>query len=95
MYEDGPKCNTLAAREPIAAEIVKFAIELADRSERLAERVGGKLHPVATSPTPLPCREELKGHREYPPLFNELNGLFRRLQSSLDNIEETMSRVEL
>ncbi len=98
MYEDA-KCGigslTTAAREPVAAEICKFAAELADRAETLANRVGGKLNPVTTSACPQPVRGEGKDCREYPPLFSELRGRFFSLANSLDSIEDTMSRVEL
>lgn len=98
MYGEEMKGSSLAstaAREPVAAEICKFAAELAERAEMLANRVGGKLSPVATSACPQPLRGEGKECREYPPLFSELRSRFFSLANSLDSIEETISRVEL
>ena len=99
MYKEGASidCSNSVAppREPIAAEICKFAAGLAERAENLAARVGGKLSTVATSPAPQ-CREDSKlDSREYPPLFAELRNRFFTLSSAMDQIEDTLSRTEL
>jgi len=98
MYGEDMKCSPLAntaAREPVAAEICKFAAELAERAEMLTNRVSGKLNPITTSACPMPVRGEGKECREYPPLFQELRSRFFSLANSLDSIEDTMSRTEL
>ena len=85
----------VATREPVAAEICKFAAELAERAEMLADRVSDKLNPVTTSACSQPVHGEGKECREYPPLFTELRSRFCSLANSLNSIEDTISRVEV
>jgi hypothetical protein len=98
MYKGMPQdcCNTIsAAREPVAAEICKFAAGLAERAENLAARLSGKLSPVTTSATPTCGMERGIDSKEYPPLFAELRTRFFTLETAMNQIEDTLSRTEL
>lgn len=102
MYENtnmagSPMLGCEAKRQAtVAEEIVTFAHELAERAEKLSERVHGKLHPVMVPEAPRPCCDaSAKLSREYPPLFGELRSRFYSISNALESIEAAMSRTEL
>ena len=83
------------ARQPVAADVMQYAQNLANRAQSLAERVNGKLHPVMTSETPRACGAVCKDSVEYPPMFSDLRDNLQGIDAALDSIEYALSRTEL
>ena len=82
-------------RQPVSADVMQYAQALNQRATSLAERVNGKLHPVMTSDYPREDRNPVPDSVEYPPLFSELRGNLRGIESALSDIEHALSRTEL
>ncbi len=82
-------------RQPVSAEVAQLAEYLSSRAQALAERVNVKLHSVMTSDCTRPCEVAGKDSTEYPPLFADLRGNLRGIDSALDSIEYALSRTEL
>lgn len=83
------------ARQPVSADVMQYAQNLANRAQSLAERVNGKLHPVMTSETPRACGTACKDSVEYPPMFADMRNNLQGIEAALDSIEYAMSRTEL
>lgn len=83
------------ARQPVSADVMQYANNLANRAQSLAERVNEKLHPVMTSETPRARGTVCKDSVEYPPMFADMRNNLQRIDAALDSIEYAMSRTEL
>ena len=81
-------------RRPVAMDICDFASALAERIDQVNRGFANRLEPITTSPEP---QEDCgtKGGREYPPLFEDLQSNFLRIESALNSLENILSRVEV
>lgn len=83
------------ARQPVSADVLRTAENLANRAQRLSDQVGTKLQPVMAQDCPRPCGATATDGKEYPPLFADLRNNFIAIESALDSIEASINRTEL
>jgi hypothetical protein len=81
-------------RQTVASEVMNFSDVLANRAGNLVSLMDSKLCVISR-----PCGPASDGNctkdSEYPPYFGGLRDNFQRISSSLDAMEEILSRVEL
>ena len=82
-------------REPVRMALLALAGAIAERAEKLATRVEGKLEPVCTVGETVPKLASADIEPPWPPLFDELRTLIGNTSAALDRIENTISKVEL
>lgn len=82
-------------RAPIADEVRQFAIDTANRAEKLSIQLNEKLKSVMnTGDTSCPDDGVLEMDI-YPPLFNELRESLQTINSALNSISTAISCTEL
>lgn len=81
--------------KPVAGEVADYARDLAKGAEELYERVVSKLHPVMRQETQANPAGISRDISKYPPLFADLHASLTIIESSIESIQDALTRTEL
>jgi hypothetical protein len=88
-----------STEDSIAYEIMREAMELAERSEAIAKKFEDSLSLILIPIDPLVPDAPTETHPQtkviFPPLFDNLRDRFWQIQRSLDQIESLFKRITL
>lgn len=93
-YQSGQTMEPI--RKSVGTQVCQQGNMLADRAQKLVDRVFTKLQPVMRQNGPS-TNDNRKEHvqEDYPPMFNDLRDSMDRIEQALNNIDEAISRTEL
>ena len=83
-----------AVRESASSELLNLGCEVNKLSEALKGRTWSRLASVMRTP-PEDVKQPGTVAENYPPLFQEIRGIFWEIQRNLNSINEALDLVEL
>jgi hypothetical protein len=91
--------NELSAGQAVqvsaAEKIMNDLDELVARADALANRTESRLQGISTPPAPAIAKEATKLSVSLPPLYEALRSKMLQISRSLNNIDDTLDRVQL